>query len=82
MKKIIMVGSVGAGVILVLAMLTTVVNAQTEKSDGTQTNIFQYIQQLKNKIENKLIQPGGIIFELFIIVMAILYIIISGPAPF
>ena len=51
MKKIIKIGSVGAGVILVLAMFATVVSAQTINSNGIQTNILQNIRD-KIRINN------------------------------
>ena len=59
MKRSITVGgSVGAGVLLVLAMLTTVVCAQTIKSNEIRTNIFQ---QIKEKIKNNDWKPGDIL---------------------
>jgi len=65
-KTIIMMGSVGAGVLLILAMFSMVVSAQTVKSNEIRTNI---LQKIKDKIEDKLWIPGeflGILFDIFI----------------
>lgn len=58
MKKIIVLGSMGAGVLLILSMMTTVVGAQTVKSNEVQTNI---LQQIKEKIKNNDWKPGDIL---------------------
>ncbi|MCX6666525.1 MAG: hypothetical protein NT038_10805 [Euryarchaeota archaeon] len=57
-KGLIVAGSIGAGVLLILALFPTVVCAQTVKSNEAQTNI---IQQLKEKIKNTDWKPGDIL---------------------
>jgi len=79
MKKRIWVvgGSIGAGVILVLAILSTVVSAQIVKTDEKKVNIFQ---QIREKIENLFWQPGqlfAILVYLFILIL--LFSIYWGP---
>ena len=50
MKRTMLVGgSIGAGVILVLAMLSSVVSAQTIKSDEIRTNIIQHFRDVVSK---------------------------------
>ena len=60
--KLMLVGSVGAGILLVLAMFSTVVSAQTMNVNERQTNLFQY---LKEKIEKDKWFPGFLIYLYF-----------------
>jgi len=53
-RSIIVGGSVGAGVLLILMAFPTIVNAQATKTDGLKTNI---VQQIKEKIENNIREP-------------------------
>jgi len=57
-RKLIFVGSVGAGILLVLAMFPTIVSAQAIKPNEIQTNI---LQQIKEKIKNNDWKPGDIL---------------------
>ena len=51
-------GSIGAGVLLILALFPAVVSAQTINLNERQTNIFQ---QIKEKIKNTDWKPGDIL---------------------
>jgi len=53
--KLMLVGSVGAGVLLILALFPAVVSAQSIKSNEMKTNI---LQQIKEKIKNTDWKPG------------------------
>ena len=69
MRRFLIVGgSVGAGVILVLAMLSTVVSAQTAKTDEKR-NIL--IQSICNKIKNNNWASSGIIDNFLILIFMI-----------
>ncbi|MCX6666527.1 MAG: hypothetical protein NT038_10815 [Euryarchaeota archaeon] len=58
-RRILMVsGSIGAGVLLILALFPAVVSAQTINLNERQTNIFQ---QIKEKIKNTDWKPGDIL---------------------
>ena len=76
MKKRIWVvgGSMGAGVILVLAMLSTVVSAQTVKSTEVRTNIAQYF---KDKISNNNSTQDCIFVSIFAFIVAF-FLILNG----
>ena len=76
MRKIIVMGSVGAGMLLVLAMFSAIVSAQTLKSNEIQTNVFQ---QIREKITNGGWQPGEIIGFLAYLFILLLILIFSNP---
>ena len=78
MKRIFVVGgSMVVGIILVLAMLTTSVSAQTVKSDEVQANIFQNI---KNKISNNIWFPGEFLgILLYILIVLIVQFSLNHP---
>jgi hypothetical protein len=42
-KRMILIGSIRAGIVLILSMMTTVVSAQTIKSNEIKTNIVQQL---------------------------------------
>ena len=79
MKKIVVMGSIGAGVLLILAMLTTVVSAQTIKSIvDEKTNFIQNILNKKDKVTLALLKdwyPGYFIGEILLTIVLILVII-------
>jgi len=79
MKKRIWVvgGSFGAGVILVLAMLAPVIGAQTVKINEKRINVFQ---QIKQKIENILWQPGDLLAVILLAILVFLNYLRSGGA--
>ena len=56
--KLMLVGSIGAGIFLILSMVTTVVSAQTMNLNERQNNIFQ---QIKEKMKNNDWKPGDIL---------------------
>ena len=76
MKRIWVVGgSVGAGVILILAMLTSVVSAQTMKSNEVRTNIIQYLRDIISKNRSNqdcIITIGYFIFLFFLFLDGVL----------
>jgi hypothetical protein len=74
MRKIVKLGSVGAGVLLVLAMLTTVVGSQTISTDEKKINVFQ---QIKEKIVNNW-EPGPILGFIALILLTIYYLSIGA----
>lgn len=75
MKRMLVVGgSVGVGVLLVLAMLTSVVSAQAVKSDEKRTNVFQ---QIKEKMENNWV-PGDIISSIFLLIIMTIMFLMNG----
>ena len=57
-KKIVVGGSIGVVVLLMLAMFPAVVSAQTIESNESQRNVFQYFIE---KIKNKNLDLGGLI---------------------
>ena len=58
-RRILMVsGSIGACVLLVLMTFPAIVNAQTVKTSEIKTNI---LQQIKEKIQNNDLKPGDIL---------------------
>ena len=79
MKRLLVVGgSIGASVILVLAMFPTVVSAQTVKSNEMKTNI---VQQIKERIKDLVWEPGDIILTLIILMMVLIELFRPG-GPF
>ena len=59
MKRTLVVGgSIGVVVLLMLAMFPAVVSAQTIESNESQRNVFQYFIE---KIKNKNLDLGGLI---------------------
>ncbi|MFH1101187.1 MAG: hypothetical protein V1726_04025 [Methanobacteriota archaeon] len=73
-RKMVWVGSVGAGVILVLAMLSSVVGAETIKSDEKRTNLIQFVI---DKIAKNNLPSGGIIDTIQLLIFAIILITIA-----
>jgi|GEM_PF-2878292 len=57
-KRMILIGSIRAGIVLILSMMTTVVSAQTIKSNEIKTNI---VQQLKETMKDNDRKPGDIL---------------------
>ena len=55
-RKWIIGGSIGAGVLLILALFPAVVSAQTVKTSEIKTNI---LQQIKEKIKENDWKPGN-----------------------
>lgn len=71
-RKWVIGGSVGAGVLLVLVMLTTVVSAQTVKSNEIRTNLIKII---RDKKINANLAVGGIIDSFRFMIFVFLLII-------
>jgi len=69
MKREILIGTTLA-VIIVLAGFSSIASAQTTKPNEIRSNIFQ---QIKEKMENKLIPPGEIFGTLLQLFMTIIY---------
>jgi len=58
MKTVLFLGSIGVGVLLILALFPGVVNAQTINLNERQINIFQ---QIKEKIKNNELKLSSIL---------------------
>lgn len=76
MKKIIMVGSIGAAVIIILAMFPAIVSAQT--ITHRESNI-KVIQNIREKFVDKLQMSDGFISDLFFLLTMILWLIFANP---
>lgn len=85
MKKTLkVVGGIGAGILLVMAMMSTVVCAQATRtsikeivsdiqSKKTSNERIQSLQQIKNKILDNGWYPGWILVQLFVMFLNFLW---------
>jgi len=94
MRKIVKMGTIGAAIIIVLAGISTYVDAQTiitskdfnslvSKLKATKTNNerFDIVQQIKNKIKESGWYPGMWIIEFFDLIFTILFFFFFPTPP-
>jgi len=74
-RTLVVVGSTGVIFLLMLAMFPSIVSAQKVQLNERQTNAFQ---QIKNRIENKLWEPGNFLDDIMVLIFMIIWLLVTG----
>jgi len=76
MKKIIMMGSIGAVILIISAMLPSIVDAQTIQPKESRISI---IQNIKDRIIDNTQMSGGFFSDFIVLLLIIFLSIFGGP---
>ncbi|MCX6665397.1 MAG: hypothetical protein NT038_04980 [Euryarchaeota archaeon] len=74
-RRLVVVGVTGVIFLLILAMFPSIVSAQKVQLNETQKNVFQHF---KDKIENKLWEPGNFLDDIMVLIFMIIWLLVTG----